>query len=157
MKKQNRIGGFIWLLLGALLCIGSVKLNLGNFHKPGPGFIPFLAGAALALLGFILMFMGPNGAKAEEGSPGKKNWREYEWKNVLFPWLFLFGYLLLLQPLGFLLTSFLFLFGLFKLTKPKSWLEPVIFSGATVVLSYFVFSVWLRCQFPKGMLVFLTG
>jgi putative tricarboxylic transport membrane protein len=154
MKKQNRIGGFIWLLLGALLCIGSIKLNLGNFHKPGPGFMPFLAGAILALLGVILFFSGSGGPKVEVGSSEKGFWRGSNWKNVLFPFLSLFGYLLLLQPLGFLLTSFLFLFLLFKFTKPKSWVEPCLFSGATVILSYFIFSVWLRCQFPKGMLTF---
>jgi putative tricarboxylic transport membrane protein len=156
MTKQNQVSGFIWLLLGALLCIGSIQLNLGGFHKPGPGFMPFLTGAILVLLGFILMFSGSNGSKVEEGFGVKRFWREKNWKNVLIPWLSLFGYLLLLQPLGFLPTSFLFLFLLFKLTKPESWLEPFLFSGATVVLTYFIFSVWLRCPFPKGMLAFLT-
>ena len=156
MKKQNRIGGLVWLLLGALLCIGSIKLNLGNFRRPGPGFMPFLAGAILALLAIILFFSGPDGSKAEGEAPGKGFWRGGNRRNVLFPFLSLFGYLLLLQPLGFLLTSFLFLFILFKFTKPESWVEPCLFSGATVILAYFIFSVWLQCQFPKGMLIYLT-
>jgi len=63
----------------------------------------------------------------------------------------------LMEPLGFLPTSFLFLFLLFKITKPGSWLEPFILSGATAVATYYVFSVWLRVPFPRGMLAFLTG
>ena len=156
MTKQNQVSGFIWLLLGALLCMGSVRLDLGGFHRPGPGFMPFLTGAILILLGFILMFSGSKETRVGEGLPGKGFWGGGDWKNVLIPWLSLFGYLLLLEPLGFLPTTFLFLFLLFKLTKPRSWLEPFIFSGATAVATYFVFSVWLRCPFPKGILTFLT-
>ena len=154
MTKPNQVNGFIWLLLGALLCIGSIPLNLGGFHKPGPGFMPFLTGAILILLGLILMFSGSKEAKVGEGSPGKGFWGGKNWKNVLIPWLSLFGYLLLLEPLGFLPTSFLFLFLLFKLTKPRRWLEPFLFSVAAVAVMYFVFSVWLRIPFPKGILTF---
>lgn len=54
MKKHNLIGGLFWFVLGICICIESVKLNLGDFHKPGAGFTPFLAGAFLGIVGLIL-------------------------------------------------------------------------------------------------------
>ena len=155
MTKKKRVNGFVWLLLGAALSIGSIPLSLGGFHKPGPGFMPFLTGTILILLGLVLMFSGSKETAVVESSPGKRLWVREHWKNVLIPWLSLFGYLLLMEPLGFLPTSFLFLFLLFKLTKPRGWLEPFILSGATVVVAYWVFSVWLLIPFPRGVLTFL--
>ena len=155
MNKYDRVGGLIWTILGILLCIGSVQLRLGNFNKPGPGFIPFLSGAFLILLGLILTlvtFLKESGE--EEKTRNEKIWVKENWKRIFYPLFSLFGYILLLDHVGFLITTFLFLFFLFKLTAPKRWTMPLILSGGTVILSYLIFSVWLKCQFPKGILRF---
>jgi putative tricarboxylic transport membrane protein len=155
MKKYDRVGGLIWTILGILLCIGSVQLRLGNFNKPGPGFIPFLSGAFLILFGLILTlvtFLKESGE--EEKTRNEKIWVKENWKRIFYPLFALFGYILLLDHVGFLITTFLFLFFLFKLTVPKRWTMPLILSGGTVILSYLIFSVWLKCQFPKGILNF---
>jgi putative tricarboxylic transport membrane protein len=66
----------------------------------------------------------------------------------------LFGYIVLLEPLGFLLTTFLCLLPLFKLSEPERWVRPLVLSCSIAILSYLVFSVWLQCQLPKGLLRF---
>jgi len=86
---------------------------------------------------------------------GKKLWVKENLKSFLFTLLALFAYAFLLEPLGFYLTTFMFLFILFKFTEPKSWMIPLIFAGVTVILSYLVFSIWLKCQFPMGIFKFL--
>ena len=63
-------------------------------------------------------------------------------------------YVALLEPLGFLLTTFLCLLILFKLSYQGKWLVPLLFSGAAVGLSYAVFVVWLRNPFPSGIFGF---
>ena len=57
MKKYARADGLIWVILGMGMCIGSIKLKLGNFHTPGPGFMPFLSGASLGIFGLILIVL----------------------------------------------------------------------------------------------------
>lgn len=56
MKNGDIVGGMIWFVLGVGMCIASIKLNLGDFHKPGPGFMPFLSGFFLGVFGLILIF-----------------------------------------------------------------------------------------------------
>ena len=56
--KSDQVGGLIWFVLGIGLCIGSIRLTLGEFHYPGPGFMPFLSGALLGLFGLVLIFAG---------------------------------------------------------------------------------------------------
>lgn len=139
--------GLIWLFLGIGLCIGAIKLKLGGIHKPGAGLMPFLSGALLGLLGLILMFFPISNQLGKNGRV-KVNWK------LFLVLLISFSYLILLKPLGFLLTTFLFLFFLFEITEPKKWVMSLVFSGVAAILGYLVFLVWLGGQFPRGILGF---
>ncbi len=82
---------------------------------------------------------------------------KWNWRKSLTPLLTLMtllAYILLLEPLGFVLTTFVCLLLLFKLSEPRKWLMPMVLSGVTAVLSYLIFSVWLQSSFPKGLLTF---
>jgi len=155
MGKYDRIGSFLWLGLGAALCIGSIQIRLGSFHRPGPGFMPFLSGSSMMLFGAILMASTLRRANSERGeTKNEKLWTKENWMGFSLTLLALFGYALLMDSLGFYTTTFLFLFFLFKLTEPKKWLMPLFLAGASAVLSYLIFSVWLMSQFPGGVLGF---
>jgi putative tricarboxylic transport membrane protein len=149
--KSDQATGLIWFALGVYFCVESIKLNLGSLNTPGPGFLSFLAGFFLALLGLLLMLssiLKKLGRQNETKSiviSVKSNWKYFGFVLII-----LFSYALLFEPVGFFLTTFFFFFFLFKLTEPKKWLMPLIFSGTVVILSYFLFSVLLKCQFPKG-------
>lgn len=141
------------------MCIVSIKLNLGSLHEPGTGFMPFLSGALLGLFGLILIFSSTSRGLGEKEylkdkkiqveKPVKKSW-----KNVMFVLIILFCYPLLLDTLGFYLTTFLFLFFLFKFQERKRWLMPLIFSISVVILSYLIFELSLNCRFPRGIFRF---
>ena len=155
MKKYDLVGGLIWSALGISLCVGSIMLKLGTLHRPGTGFMPFLAGLFLGALGLILVFSSISERLEEKRSlSGKKLWVTENWKSFLLTLMALFGYMFLFEVLGFIVTTFLFFLFLFKLGNPKKWLMPLVFSGITVVLSYLIFSVWLMCPFPKGVFRF---
>ena len=158
MKKYVRVDGLIWVILGIAMCLGSIKLQLGSFHAPGPGFLPFLSGVSLGFFGFIQMlsplFAGANERQQQSSYEGRMKW---DWRKSLTPFLTLMtllAYILLLEPLGFVLTTFVCLLLLFKFSEPKRWLMPLILSSVTAVLSYLIFSVWLQSHFPKGLLTF---
>jgi putative tricarboxylic transport membrane protein len=158
MKRRVPTDGLVWVLLGIGICFGSVKLKLGTFHIPGPGFLPFLSGVSLGIFGLILTFStafakpGEGEEAAREKSRAK--WERKKFLNPLVTVLILLAYLVLLDPLGFILTTFICLLFWFKLSEPKKWLMPLILSVSTSVLSYLLFSVWLQCQFPKGLIRF---
>ncbi len=150
--KGDQICGLIWFFLGIALCLGSVRLNLGEFHRPGPGFMPFLSGALLGLFGLLLTFADIFQRSWEEKKAEirevllKKNARQ-----LLYTFSILLAYGLLFEPLGFFVATFLFFFTLFKLKSPKRWLMPLIISGSSVIVSYLIFCVWLKCQLPRGI------
>lgn len=152
MKKIDRFGGVFWLIFGIFICIISFRLGIGNFHKPAAGFTPLLAGIILIVSGLILILSTFSRQFLDEkmdGIIGKEGRRD-----PLLALSALFGYVFLLESIGFIITSFIFLVFLFKIKNPKRWGVPLFLAISTVVVSYLVFSVWLKLQFPKGILKF---
>lgn len=154
--NRNRGGGLIWLIIGIALCIESVKLNLGEFHSPGPGFIGFMAGILLGILGLIQM-----ASTNSKELPNRRGAREAgqilvkeNMKRLLVNFSILIGYILLLEPLGFLISTFIFFSTLLKLNFPKKWLLPLVISGSAVIFGHFIFRVWLQVPLPRGIFNF---
>jgi hypothetical protein len=74
--KRERVEGLIWLVLGVGLSTASIQLRLGNLHRPGPGFMPFLSGALLGVFGLVLLFFPPAETPDEgEAASTGKDWR----------------------------------------------------------------------------------
>jgi putative tricarboxylic transport membrane protein len=151
MLLADRILGFIWLFLGMVLCLVSLKLDLGKAVSPGPGFFPFLTGILLLGLSMIhliglLFFPGKNQAAA-----GKSFWKGVLWYKSLAVVIVMFAYILLLPVLGYILMTFLFLLFLGKAIHPQRWATVILVAVLSAVLSYIVFGLWLSCQFPRGI------
>ena len=151
--KSDLLGGFIWFVLGLGVCLGSIKLKIGTFHSPGPGFISFLSGILLGLLGLALMFssFAEGVKKGEDGKAiqigGKANWRKLSWT-----FLALGGYILLFKPLGFVLSTFVFFFSvLYSFAKPQKWLAPLVISACAAILGYLIFYTCLGVELPRGI------
>lgn len=149
MKRYDQIIGLIWFALGSAIAIEAVHLGLGGLHLPGIGFMAFLIGVSLGLGGFVLTVLA-----TLKGKEGDKIWAGQNWKNVVIPLVALFIYTTLMEPLGFLLTTFLLVFVLFKITAPKKWFSPLLTSVVVVFSCYLIFFVWLKVQLPKGIFGF---
>jgi len=149
-SSPDQIGGLIWLALGILLCLGSVKLGLGTPRSPASGFAPFLTGCLLGLFGLILTL-----SSILRESDGKKSFPETHsrkgWTKGFLSLLILFLYAALVNTLGFIISTSLSMFFLFKIMEPRKWLKLILISVSTSLLSYLIFCIWLRVSFPKGI------
>ena len=57
---EDRIASVFFLVCSCLIMIESVRLKLDQIQEPGPGFVPFFLGLALAVLSVIaLIFPSP--------------------------------------------------------------------------------------------------
>jgi putative tricarboxylic transport membrane protein len=128
-----------------------MELNLGSLDKPGPGFIPFISAAILGFFGVQIMLASLFRKSAKGEVREGKLWEKGQRGTLFFTLLALFVYASLFEPIGFFITTFLFLFFLFKLSEPQKWLMPLVLSGTSATLSYLVLSVWLKAQFPRGI------
>lgn len=149
-KKKKKIEGLVWVGLGIALSFGSLRLGLGSLQSPGTGFASFIGGALLAVFGLILALSSTRESLPKE--IGKAIFTRAKLKQPLLALLILFSYPFLLNVFGFILSTFFFLFLLFKTMEPRKWFTLIVISLGGSLASYLIFQVWLRVSFPKGMI-----
>ncbi len=142
MTKQNQVNGFIWLLLGALLCIGSIPLNLGGFHKPGPGFMPRILALALGVLAILIW------VEATPSSESQNEVESYSKREPLVIFLLVLAYVFVMPHLGFLLSNFILVIALRRMVEPGSWRGDLAGAMGTALIIHLVFVQILALQFP---------
>ena len=146
---MNFISSAFLLLLGFLICEESWRINLGEFRNPGPGFLPFGAGLILGGLALALLVKTLRGK-----SSGDKAFRfeRGRWPKVSLTLTSIFVYGILLEPLGFLLMTFLVMGFLFRVIEPQRWRTVIAGAFFSAVGAYLIFEVWLKVELPKGFL-----
>ncbi len=112
--------------------------------------MPFLTGVLLAIMGLLLASLHGRNHSNEKG--GEEAFLRKFWGKGACSLAASFLYPLLLDPLGFVVATFLLIFALLKIMGTRKWIVPIFMSFLTVIASYFIFEVWLRINFPKGIL-----
>jgi hypothetical protein len=147
MKKTYIIAYIFWILFAGAVLVESWRLGFGGFARPGPGFVPFLAAAGLALLGLIALV---HVALAGPGEGAGKGFRGGDLIKIFVAILILFVAVLLWEVIGFLPATFLLLLFLFRCVEPLGWRRVVIASALTLAFTHVLFVVLLGVRLPKG-------
>lgn len=149
--NADRASSLFWLFLGVVVSVASFRLDLGNFRTPGMGFMPFGAAALLGLLALISFFQ----AAAKEKTANKPPmFRGARWRKVLFVFAGLAIYAQAIPLAGYIISTFLLMIFLFWIIERQNIWKVVMFALLVTVITYYVFSKWLNCQFPTGPLGF---
>jgi putative tricarboxylic transport membrane protein len=148
---RDKWSSLVWLGIGLFICIGSWRLSLGTFHNPGPGFLSFFAGLIVGGLALVVHLQSRR-APAEDAkvAPLWTN-KTKGWRMVLTV-LALLAYAVIMNYIGFLPSTFLFLVFLLKVIEPQRWSVAVLGSLAASIAFYCVFELGLQSQLPKGLL-----
>jgi hypothetical protein len=159
MKKKGTKEGLIWIFAGCLICFLSWRIHLGSFREPGAGFVAFAAGIALVIVGVLMSLSVSFGNRAPESKQPSSAPQEagaaflrLPKLPVLYTVAALLGYGLVVNALGYLITTFLVMFALFYDRGTNRLIPSALSSLLTVVMTYLIFETWLRCQLPRGIL-----
>jgi putative tricarboxylic transport membrane protein len=147
-KKPDYKSGMFFLLLGIGVCYFSWKIGLGSPAKPGPGFMPFLAGFLLAFLScFLVVQVLPSWTAPI--------WEtRVQWKNILSVLAAMVAYGFFLDKIGFVLVTFAFVALLMKFIEPQSWRGAILGGAISSLASYLLFETLLKSQLPRSFLGF---
>ena len=141
---SNRIGGVISVLLGGLAIQEAVRLYALRMGPYGDHTLPGLVGVFLVLLGILVFYSKEKDFKVE--FPSRKIGLKMLWTVVI-----LFAYRFMLPILGYVISSFIAAFGLFKIMGAYNLLKSFSFSVALTVVLYLLFIYWLMMPFPTGI------
>ncbi len=152
MKNRDLVSSIIWMALGGLFVAGALQQGLMRKGVPGPGFLPFFSGLALIFVSLFVLIPALSQREKEESGdffPERDSFRK-----LLFALVALFAFGIALEYVGYLLSTFLFMFFIVQLMESKGWRTTGLLALLTAVLSYLLFVVLLEVQLPKGLLGF---
>jgi len=145
--------GPAWILIGAVICAWAYSTGLGTFREPGVGFVAFSSGIFIVIVGgLITLFRRPDQPKIGRisAAPLPRLLDGPAFKLTYTVGLLLF-YAFFLNSLGYVITTFIALFGLFYRPSSRRLASPLLASFLSVAVTYFVFEVWLKSQLPRGI------
>ena len=146
-NRDDRIVSVVSLVFSCLVMVESVRLKLDDIREPGPGFVPFFLGLALAVLS-IIAFIFPDLQK--KAAAFWNDWRRGRGIIAIFAGLVV--YLSLAKILGFYMGTFLLMTFLLKMSGERGYKRPLIIALLTVGVTYLLFHKLLFIPFPTGFL-----
>lgn len=149
MQRLDKIGSIVCLVIAGIALWQSVRVPMGNIRQPGPGFLPFWVGVILALLSAMLWFEASFRKPAVE--PVRFLSGEGKWAYVAAAGIALLIYTFLLEPLGFVISTFLLLIFLFWVIGKQKWWVGVTGSILVTFFTHLIFKVALKVQLPRGL------
>ena len=146
MKKNFLIFAF-WLFFAFYLAVASYKLGLGAGGRPGPGFFPFGAAIAIAVIAVLRVLTPRSETTVATTSIG--------WCKIVCVISGMMAYAFLLEPLGFALCTFLLMAFYLRVVASQRWRLTVSFAFTIALLSHLFFDVLLNAPLPRGIVAAL--
>ncbi|OGP58051.1 MAG: hypothetical protein A2162_11280 [Deltaproteobacteria bacterium RBG_13_52_11b] len=152
MKKYEIFPMLFWIGMGAFVVTYAYSLGLNSVHGPGPGLMPFIVGLLLCLVSLYLLVSGLM-KKDAVGETHKGEEKRGNLGAISLVVGSLIAYALLMERLGFLITTPLLLMALFLGSGARKWRFIVFTSILTSLIVYFAFT-YLRIRLPAGIFRF---
>jgi hypothetical protein len=112
--------------------------------------VAFFSGLLIGGIGLV-MILAKARATPSQGDPSGISFPPRNWRHLIFTMALLFGYALLLDTLGYIITTLSMMWAFFYVFGGRRWIPSLLISSSIVASTYMVFDVWLRCQFPRGI------
>ena len=151
MKALDKTSSLFWLLVSIGVFIESIRLGVGTLHNPGRGFMTLGASGILGILSLALFIQAS--LRKEEGERGPTFAGKFQ-KRILLVLTALAVYSRVMPLLGYLISTFLLMSFLFWVLERQRIRMVLASSLLATLATYLVFSKWLNCQFPEGLLGF---
>ena len=149
MTRQERIAAVFLILLGlAVVGYALVKLELGTLKEPGPAFFPVICGAGVVVIaGYWLV------SNLKNVVPGAPLWEKGVWIGPLTAIVLITAYAAAMEPLGYLLSTVIFLVAWELAIERERWLKTGIIAICGTVVMYVLFMYLLGVPLPEGMFI----
>ena len=149
MRRSTIAAGLILAGLAVVIFIEASKLTFGSIRTPQTGFFPSIL--AFLLLLFSLLLLGQALRQPETGMGHWKIGAE-SWRRIGATVGALCGFALVLESLGYLLSTFILMVFLLRAIEPQKWNVVMAVALSTSLGSYLIFAWLLNIPLPTGFL-----
>lgn len=157
IKNQNFLAGIALSLVGIFMLVDAIRFGRFINGNVGADFFPKMVSTALLLVGISLLSSGLTQVKKEPsvangGVTGQIKGNVPEFLGTI---AVLILYILLLEPLGFIIATIPFCFSLILLISPKDKRNYLLFAAISVgvaIVAYLLFVKVFYVMLPQGIL-----
>src|SRR5688500_7701071 len=132
--RLDTVSAGFWFVLAIAVCYGATLLGLGRASEPGSGFILFWSGLILALLALLVLVDSLRQGEAKHHESGG-----ISWPKVFLVLAVLVVYGLVLEKLGFIVTTFLLLSLLLGISGEAKWLTVLAVASGAALSTFALF------------------
>ena len=145
MKKYERITALLVVLAGVWIMVYAWStLKFGSIHVPDAGFLPFLCGAGLTVLGIAwMLILQWTGDRADEGPAEQRLWHRPLLSLLL---MVLYGWAM--ESVGYVTSTLLFAIAWQKVIEHEKWLKTMIIAFLGTFTMYALFVYLLKVPIP---------
>jgi putative tricarboxylic transport membrane protein len=153
MKKADMIAGVVLLALAGFVIQESWRMPSSATFGPSAGFLPFWLGVVLAVMATTLFVSALRRPATEKESEAV-----FPEKQALFAitsvLVGLAVYILLIEVLGYLVDTFLFIVFLMKVVEREKWPLTLMVAVGTTAVLFITFQFLLQITLPSNMFGF---
>lgn len=144
LKIREQITALLTSLAGVwIMYYAWIILKLGSIHVPDAGFLPFLCGAGLTILGFawllVLQWAKRNEAPAEQRL----------WHRPLISLLLMGAYGWAMESLGYITSTLIFVIAWQQIIEQEKWVKTTIVAVLSTLAMYALFVHLLKVPVPS--------
>ncbi len=151
MRSRDRLSGLFFVVLSLAMCLACFKLQRGVLELPSYMTFPLLLSLSLLITSIVLFVK--SGPLSSLRPP--KLFAEREGAKALYLLITFFFSLVLLEPLGFVISIFLLIALLLRGLSGKTAIKSALYGMAVSVSTYLFFTRLLAVRLPQGILTFL--
>jgi putative tricarboxylic transport membrane protein len=111
--------------------------------------MPFWSGALVGILAGVLLIQDIVSHRVPAQEEGRE---KVTWKSIALTLFFFLVYILVLEHLGYIIATILFVGIILKVIEKKGWFLSSWVAVVMALASYYIFKVWLQAELPKGFL-----
>jgi putative tricarboxylic transport membrane protein len=148
MRKYDVLSGLFLLVVSLVILGGSLQLQVGTFTAPGSGFFPLLTGLVMGIFSILIIAQARDTTKmpVRFWAPAANR------RGIYLSFLFILAYALILERLGFIVSTTLFFILFSRYVSGHRWTTAVFFALVTSLATYFVFNLVLQAPLPQGII-----
>lgn len=151
LRGGDIVSGIFLIIVGVVALAASMTIMEGAGGRLHPRTLPMTIGALLVLGGAWLILY----ARTRQYRDKAIDWPDRAgWRNWAVALVMMILYAALMQPLGFVLTTFIFVVAfIWYFGKFKPWVA-LAWGFGTVAFIYLLFIRLLQMEFPAGIFSF---
>lgn len=148
MNAYERITALITSLGGVSIMVYAWRmLGIGSIHVPDAGFLPFLCGAGLAVLGIVwILVLQWTRAEASDRPAEKRLWH-----RPALSLLLMLIYAWAIETFGYITSTLVFMVAWQKVIEKEKWLKTALISVIGTIAMYALFVYLLKVPIPQEL------